>query len=387
VFLGVLLVASVVRAETVVTKDGKRFTGDVKVDAHTVRIVMPEARRTLALTLIKGIELDGPERLEFEKRRRALPPLHAKAHYDLGQWLKSKYQHPAAREFFQKAITIDADMEAARRELGHERKGGEWDYSPALHHSMWVNWVGVESRDFHWKLAGLLHEAKATVQEERALRRVLQADSRHRAAIRMIRPLIADYVSKNRFRLPFDGRWHAVAGPLGYNHSGYSYMMNAWDLVKVDERGRSFSGDPRKLESYYTYEASVFACADGEVYEVRDEFDDHRIGGIGRLKEGNRVLIRHAHGERSVIGHLKKGTITVKAGDKVKQGQLIGRIGNNGHSVRPHIHFAVYDADGISLPVTFHNFQVIDKGALKPVEKGRLTLGKVYLNTFGDGDG
>ena len=44
--------------------------------------------------------------------------------------------------------------------------------------------------------------------------------------------------------------------------------------------------------------------------------------------------------------HLKRGSVAVKAGDRVKSGQVIGRLGNSGSSsIGPHLHFHVADAN------------------------------------------
>ena len=46
-------------------------------------------------------------------------------------------------------------------------------------------------------------------------------------------------------------------------------------------------------------------------------------------------------GEFSYLAHLKKGSVTVKPGDKVERGEIIGQIGNSGNSSEPHLHFQV----------------------------------------------
>ena len=51
--------------------------------------------------------------------------------------------------------------------------------------------------------------------------------------------------------------------------------------------------------------------------------------------------------------HLQKGSVTVKPGDKVKRGQVIGRLGNSGNTSAPHLHFhivtgpSVLGSDGV----------------------------------------
>ncbi|MDR0995339.1 MAG: M23 family metallopeptidase [Tannerella sp.] len=54
---------------------------------------------------------------------------------------------------------------------------------------------------------------------------------------------------------------------------------------------------------------------------------------------GNCVRIRHEHGLETFYAHLK--SYTVKAGEKVKKGQVIGRVGKTGKSVTPHLRYEV----------------------------------------------
>lgn len=60
---------------------------------------------------------------------------------------------------------------------------------------------------------------------------------------------------------------------------------------------------------------------------------------------GNVVVIRH-HSVPGVFAtrydHMKKGSITVKAGDKVSRGQTLGIVASAGHSTAPHLHFEVW---------------------------------------------
>jgi murein DD-endopeptidase MepM/ murein hydrolase activator NlpD len=54
---------------------------------------------------------------------------------------------------------------------------------------------------------------------------------------------------------------------------------------------------------------------------------------------GNATMIDHGHGVFSA--YLHQSEILVKLGDRVEQGQLIGRVGNTGRVEGPHLHFEV----------------------------------------------
>lgn len=60
---------------------------------------------------------------------------------------------------------------------------------------------------------------------------------------------------------------------------------------------------------------------------------------------GNVVVIRH-HEIPGVFAtrydHFRKGSITVRPGQKVKQGQVLGLVGSAGKSTAPHLHFEVW---------------------------------------------
>ena len=47
---------------------------------------------------------------------------------------------------------------------------------------------------------------------------------------------------------------------------------------------------------------------------------------------GNYVVIEHPNKEYSMIAHFKNGSILVKEGEQVKEGQLLGQCGNSGNS-------------------------------------------------------
>jgi len=64
---------------------------------------------------------------------------------------------------------------------------------------------------------------------------------------------------------------------------------------------------------------------------------DTECGG----KYGNYVVIQHTDGNYTLYAHMATNSVLVKEGDTVKQGQVLGYVGNTGKSTGPHLHFEV----------------------------------------------
>jgi beta-lactamase regulating signal transducer with metallopeptidase domain len=74
----------------------------------------------------------------------------------------------------------------------------------------------------------------------------------------------------------------------------------------------------------------IVATADGVVTTV--EFHDKGYG--------NRVIIDHGDSYVTLYAHMKN--FTVKTGDKVKRGDVIGMVGSTGYSTASHLHYEVH---------------------------------------------
>ena len=72
------------------------------------------------------------------------------------------------------------------------------------------------------------------------------------------------------------------------------------------------------------------------------------------LDLGRNQLIHYAH--------LQQGSVKVRAGQRVRRGQLLGRLGNSGNTNGAHLHFNVLDGPRVEkaegLPYVFDGFVV-----------------------------
>jgi murein DD-endopeptidase MepM/ murein hydrolase activator NlpD len=74
------------------------------------------------------------------------------------------------------------------------------------------------------------------------------------------------------------------------------------------------------------------------------------VGGKGGY--GNYVRIRHPNGYSTAYGHMARYADGVAPGVAVKQGQIIGYVGNSGLSTGPHCHFEVLVNNDFVNPMT-----------------------------------
>lgn len=177
------------------------------------------------------------------------------------------------------------------------------------------------------------------------------------------------------------GRWVAVRGPS--NGSGHRRSLVPLDgQVRVPQRfavdwarlgndGRLFEGDGSRNEQWYGYDATVTSAAAGRVVKVVDgiaDRDPRTAVADGHTREsvaGNVVIVESDSAQFMVYAHLRPGSIVVKMGDRIAAGQEIGRVGNSGHSLAPHLHFHVADApDALAsegLPFALSEFELIGR--------------------------
>lgn len=210
--------------------------------------------------------------------------------------------------------------------------------------------------------------------------------------------------SKTRFRFPLkSGTWLVYAGASFHTTHRWAVPEEfALDIVQLGPNQRSYRTDGAAHADFFAYGAEVVAAADGTVVQViaggkehppllrrpGESIDDYyaRIGAqqSENLKGGpsgvigDGVVIDHGNGEYSLYAHLKPGSITVRAGQEVKSGAAIGRLGSSGNSTEAHLHFQVCDKpaalDSAGIVPTFVGFEIANSDGPRPLQSGDLVV-------------
>ena len=145
----------------------------------------------------------------------------------------------------------------------------------------------------------------------------------------------------------------------------------AVDWKKYDVQGKSWSGDARDVRAYHAYGKKVLAVADGTVVAAADRYPDNiprtpagfetAVPITLESVAGNRVVIDLGGGQYAYYAHLQPGSVRVKAGERVRRGQPLARVGNSGDAREPHLHFQLGDSPDVlaseGLPQLFDRYR------------------------------
>ena len=127
--------------------------------------------------------------------------------------------------------------------------------------------------------------------------------------------------------------------------SGFGWRTDPFTKKRKRHWGMDFSAERG---------SPIYATGDGKISRA-----DNRAAGFG-----NHIRIDHGFGYVSIYAHLDlvQEKFSVRKGDKVKRGDIIGYVGSSGRSVAPHLHDEI-TKDGKKLnPINFYY------GSLSPGE-------------------
>ena len=202
---------------------------------------------------------------------------------------------------------------------------------------------------------------------------------------------------------PLRGEWVAVHTPASRIPSHGTDMLGqryAFDLIRFDARKGSRYypvGTARMLllgvrtQDCHGWGEPVHAPLDGEVVAARDGLAErawiHPIREIALViwtgltfrptpealhrVMGNHVIVRSGD-DYAAFAHLTTGSVAVREGQRVRAGDVLGRVGHTGNSTAPHLHFQLMDgpdplvAKGV--PCAFRAYEVERDGGWTRVE-------------------
>lgn len=159
---------------------------------------------------------------------------------------------------------------------------------------------------------------------------------------------------------PVRGQW-AIFNPPGH-------AKLAYDFLAVDDGKSPYNRSSLlrhvvstvSVDTTFAWNQPVFAVMDGTVVAASDGTPDRE--NICMAKDllrlmffgpklvppfsalgGNYVILKCGD-VFPLYAHLRNGSVRVSPGDTVRVGDALGRVGNSGASIQPHLHFQVMNS-------------------------------------------
>ena len=215
----------------------------------------------------------------------------------------------------------------------------------------------------------------------------------------LCKPIIVEF--------PLRGEWLAPNTPgkripsHGTDQLGTRY---AYDFLQVDWRRKGWPsyrvhwsrylllGVP--LDKCYCWGQNVYAPFDGIIVKAMDGYKERARAhlltdlfvairsafAINPKTEnfqyfaGNYIIIKYSDNVYAGLVHLQKDSIRVSAGETVKKGDFLGKVGHSGNSFSPHLHFQMMDGSDVfsakGLPCAFEQYELFKDGKWQVVNNG-----------------
>ncbi|MBQ6817036.1 MAG: M23 family metallopeptidase [Bacilli bacterium] len=122
----------------------------------------------------------------------------------------------------------------------------------------------------------------------------------------------------------------------------------------------------------------IVAHSDGVVVGCRNNYNKTDKTGNSY---GNYVKIKHDNGYYTLSAHLKYKSVAVKNGDKVNKGQVVGYMGNTGHSKGAHNHFEVRNEKDVRIDPTPYIDSDLPSVNIWEIGKYKLLVSKAIRDT------
>lgn len=173
------------------------------------------------------------------------------------------------------------------------------------------------------------------------------------------------------------GPWAAVYAPeMERGHRRVVYATEgaaripgrfAIDWIGLSNAGRTAPEGASRLDEFYGHGSDVLAVGDAIVAAVRDDVvEAETVDAVPKVSigdaSGNYVALDLGGGRYAFYEHLQRA-IPVRPGQRVKRGEVIGRVGLTGQGTVPHLHFHVANANSLlaaeGLPFTIDRIDIL----------------------------
>lgn len=139
-------------------------------------------------------------------------------------------------------------------------------------------------------------------------------------------------------------------GDLMRMASGFGYRLDPFYHSMNFHAGMDFTAD---------IGTEVYATGDGVVKASKND-------GWGY---GIHVIVDHGFGYTTLYGHLSR--ISVRPGQAVKRGQILGNVGSTGRSTGPHLHYEVRKNNNPLNPAFFYHNDLNDEQYRQMIEMSK----------------
>lgn len=169
----------------------------------------------------------------------------------------------------------------------------------------------------------------------------------------------------------------------------------AIDWKRTDDAGEFYTGDKTSNASYVDYGSDILAVADATVVSILDGMaenapgilpaDDPALAATLTVEnvDGNHVVLDLGNDVFAMYAHMISGSVTVKPGDTVRAGDVIGKLGNTGNANASHLHFQLMDGPSLleadSLPYEFAAFDYSGQVAPERIADADTYLSGTFL--------
>lgn len=141
------------------------------------------------------------------------------------------------------------------------------------------------------------------------------------------------------------------------HHYKSKFQKYALDIVESCVNESLYTNKFQSNKSFCIWNKPVYAGCDGVVVNsVSDIKDNIPLIETDKINlRGNFIDLKCENKSYILYAHLKKDSLIIKKGDKVKNGTIIGLVGNSGNSSEPHLHIQALDSKHESQVLKFHD--------------------------------